>query len=101
MHEIYIIFQFNLHRYAIVTVLFLCYDLGTYEDKVTPVQLTTEYREAIDIFPALHKYKTEHNTDNLKKLCVEIADFCRAIYASTQNEDERQIYRNMVENLKR
>ena len=31
MHEIYIIFQFNLHRYAIVTVLFLCYDLGIKE----------------------------------------------------------------------
>ena len=46
-------------------------------------------------------YRPLHNTDNLKKLCVEIADFCRAIYASTQNEDERQIYRNMVENLKR
>ena len=27
----YIIFQLNLHRYAIVTVLFLCYDLGIKE----------------------------------------------------------------------
>ena len=88
-----------MHRYAIVTVLFLCYDLGTYEDKVTPVQLTTEYREAIDIFPALHKYKTEHNADNLKKLCVEVSDFCRAIYASTQNEKERNIYFNMLDKL--
>ena len=31
MHEIYIIFQLNLHRYAIVMVLFLCYDLNTKE----------------------------------------------------------------------
>ena len=45
--------------------------MDKFEDKVTPVQLTTEYREAIDIFPALHKYKTEHNTDNLKKLCYK------------------------------
>ena len=70
-----------------------------FEDKVTPLQLTTEYREAIDIFPALHKYKTEHTTDNLKKLCVEIAQFCRAVYASTTNEQERKIYCDMLEKL--
>ena len=70
-----------------------------FEDKVTPMQLTTEYREAIDIFPALHKYKTEHTTDNLKKLCVEIAQFCRAVYASTTNEQERRIYFDMLEKL--
>lgn len=70
-----------------------------FEDKVTPVQLTTEYREAIDIFPALHKYKISHNTENLQKMCVEISDFCRAIYASTQNEQERNIYFNMLDKL--
>ena len=70
-----------------------------FEDKVMPVQLTTEYREAIDIFPALHKYKYEHTTDNLKKLCVEIAKFCRAVYASTTNEQERKIYFDMLEKL--
>ena len=70
-----------------------------FEDKVTPLQLTTEYREAIDIFPALHKYKTEHTTDNLKKLCVEIAQFCRAVYASTTSEQERKIYFDMLEKL--
>lgn len=73
--------------------------MDKFEDKVTPVQLTTEYREAIDIFPALHKYKTEHSTDNLKKLCVEISDFCRAIYASTENEQERQIFNAMIDKL--
>ena len=70
-----------------------------FEDKVAPVQLTTEYREEIDVFPALHKYKTEHNTENLQKLCVEIAQFCRAVYASTQNEQERRIYFDMLEKL--
>ena len=73
--------------------------MDKFEDKVTPVQLTTEYREAIDIFPALHKYKTEHNTDNLKKLCVEISDFCRAVYSSTENEQERQIFNAMLDKL--
>ena len=70
-----------------------------FEDKVTPVQLKTEYREAVDIFPALHKYKIEHTTDNLKKLCVEIAQFCRAVYSSTQNEAERNIYFSMLDKL--
>jgi hypothetical protein len=73
--------------------------MDKFEDKVTPLQLTTEYREAIDIFPALHKYKTEHTTDNLKKLCVEIAQFCRAVYASTTSEQERKIYYDMLEKL--
>lgn len=70
-----------------------------FEDKVKPVQLTMEYREAIDIFPALHKYKTEHSTNNFKKLCVEIMEFCRAVYASTQNDEERRIFKNMLDKL--
>ena len=70
-----------------------------FEDKVTPFQLTTEYREAIDIFPALHKYKYEHTTENLKKLCVEIADFCKSVYASTQSESERKIFHNVLDKI--
>lgn len=73
--------------------------MDKFEDKVKPEQLTTEYREAIDIFPALHKYKSEHSTDNFKKLCVEVSQFCRAIYASTQNEQERKIYFDMLDKL--
>lgn len=70
-----------------------------FEDKVTPMQLTVEFREAVSIFPALHKYKYEHTADNLKKLCVEIAQFCRAVYSSTRNEQERKIYFDMLEKL--
>ena len=70
-----------------------------WEDEPTIPKLTVEYREAIDIFPALHKFKTEHNITNLQKLCVEIADFCRAVYASTQSEQERNIYFNMLDKL--
>ena len=73
--------------------------MDKFEDKVTPKQLSIEYREAIDIFPALHKYKTEHSTDNFQKLCVEVSQFCRAIYASTQNEAERRIYFDMLDKL--
>lgn len=64
-------------------------------------QDTDELKEAKDIFPALIKYKAEHNTANLQKLCVEIADFCRAIYASTENEQERQIFNSMLDKLKK
>lgn len=58
-----------------------------------------KYSEIEDIFPALQKYKEEHSKANLQKLCVEIAEFCRSVYASTQNEEERKIYRSMIEKL--
>ena len=71
------------------------------EDTVKPEQLTKEYREAIDIiFPALHKYQSQHSLANLQKLCVEVSEFCRAIYASTQNEDERKVYKKMLDKLR-
>ena len=73
--------------------------MDKFEDNVTPTQLTDEYKEAIDIIPALHKYKSDHNITNLQKLCVEIAQFCRAVYSSTQNEQERNIYYNMLDKL--
>ncbi len=57
------------------------------------------YGEIADIFPALQKYKDEHNTANLQKLMVEILEFCRSVYASTQNETERKIYHSMIEKL--
>lgn len=59
-------------------------------------QAEQEYKEAIDIFPALHKYQTEHNAVNLQKLCVEIAEFCQKVYASTRNDAERNIYYSVL-----
>lgn len=73
--------------------------LDKLEDKVTAKQITDEYKEAVDIFPALHKYKNEHNTANLQKLCVEVVEFCRAVYASTQNEEERRVFNNIIDKL--
>jgi hypothetical protein len=72
-----------------------------FEDVVEPKQLQEEYKWVIDTFPALHKYKTEHSTDNFQKLCVEVSQFCRAIYASTQNEAERRIYFDMLDKLRK
>ena len=68
-----------------------------FEDK--PLGKQTNDNSEIDIFPALQKYKDEHNTTNLQKLMVEILEFCRSVYASTRSEDERKIYHNFIEKL--
>lgn len=73
--------------------------MDKFEDNVTSTQLMKEYEEIVSIVPALHKYKANHNIANLQKLCVEIADFCRAVYSSTQNEQERNIYYAMLDKL--
>lgn len=62
-------------------------------------QKQSKYSELEDIFPALQKYREEHNKSNLQKLCVEILQFCRSVYASTQSDEERKIYRAMTEKL--
>lgn len=69
-----------------------------YEDSLLGKH-TDAYSEIADIFPALQKYKDEHNTANLQKLMVEILEFFRSVYASTQNEAERKIYHSMIEKL--
>ena len=68
-----------------------------FEDK--PLEKQTNNNSEFDFFPALQKYKDERNTANLKKLMVEILEFCRSVYASTRNEDERKVYRSMIEKL--
>lgn len=57
------------------------------------------YSEIASIFPALQKYKAEHTKTNLQKLCVEIAEFCKSVYASTQNQEEREVYYTMLDKL--
>lgn len=66
------------------------------EDPITLEQAEREYKEAMDIFPALHKYQTEHSAVNLQKLCVEIAEFCRAVYVSIRNDNERDIFYSVL-----
>ena len=70
-----------------------------FEDSRSLGKTADAYSEISDIFPALQKYKDEHNTANLQKLMVEILEFCRSVYASTRSEDERKIYRNFIEKL--
>jgi regulator of replication initiation timing len=73
--------------------------MDKFGENVKPAQIVDEYKEAIDIFPALHKYKVEHNTSNLQKLCVEVVEFCNSIYASTRNEEEREVYRKILSKI--
>ena len=61
-------------------------------EKVNNEKPTEDYSELTDLFPALQKYKPEHNTANLQKLCAEIKQFCKSVYASTENEEERNVY---------
>lgn len=69
------------------------------KNEENPIGKTKEYKAIEDYFPALQKYKDEHNAANLEKLCVEIIEFCRAVYASTKNEAERKVYYTMVQKL--
>lgn len=70
-----------------------------FKDSRSLEKTTDAYSEIADIFPALQKYKDEHNTTNLQKLMVEILEFCRSVYASTQNEAERNIYQSFIGKL--
>lgn len=53
-----------------------------------------------EFMPSLRKYKDERSLVNFQKLCVEIVEFLRNVYASTRNEEEREVYRQMLNRLK-
>ncbi len=55
--------------------------------------------EKTEIEIALQNYRADHTAVNLKKLCIQIVEFCRQVYASTQNDSERQIYNDMIAKL--
>lgn len=62
----------------------------------------TNEKDSIDtIFPMLANYRQYHTSNDLKKLCLELVEFCNQLYASTKSEEERRIYCNMVEKLKK
>lgn len=48
---------------------------------------------------ALQAYQEKHSINNLRKVCVEISDLCTAVYASTENDEERTVYTDMLERL--
>ena len=55
----------------------------------------------VEIFTTLVQYQNEHSIVNLKKLCNEVAEFCLAIYASTQSDEERKAYKDMVDKVRK
>lgn len=71
------------------------------QDEAMLTHMNDDYKEAIRIFPALHKYKNEHNSVNLQKLCAEITQFCRSVYASTKSDEERIVYEKMLDKLRK
>ena len=56
--------------------------------------------ELKDISPNLNTFIQNHTADNLQRLCVEIKEFCQAVYALTNSDEERKIYFNMIDSLK-
>ena len=61
--------------------------------------VTEQQEELIDVFPALKEYQLERNEHNFKKLCLEIREFCQSIYSMTANDEQREIYFDMIKNL--
>lgn len=72
-------------------------------DEKSPLNepLKSSINELQDIKPSLDNFINNHSTDNLKKLCLEIQEFCQSVYALTKNEDDRKIYFEMIEQLKK
>ena len=75
--------------------------LQAISDPEATTPATGAEKELGDLFPALREYKAQHSATTLQKLCCEMADFCAAVYASTQDDAERQVYRDMIERVRR
>lgn len=75
-------------------------ELSTISGALSALQMVekenTQSEELADIFPSLKKYQDEHNVLNLKKLCIEIVEFCQSVYASTENQEERDAYKQIM-----
>lgn len=80
-------------------------------DKLTKMGQNGVFKELSDIFPSYAKYAEnkrkfqlhEVSEDSLyagiNLLCIEISEFIRALYASTNTEIERTELRNLIESL--
>lgn len=45
-----------------------------------------------DIRPALKRYNAKKSLENFERLCVEIEEFCKAVYAEIDSEEKRDIF---------
>lgn len=64
------------------------------------VELKPSADELKDVLPSLNAFIENHTAENLKKLCLELQEFCQSVYALTKNDDERKIYFKMLDNLR-
>lgn len=78
-----------------VQTLALCY--GALQ--ALNMETTDQQYELTDIFPALSKYQTSHSEHDLKKLCLEIQEFCQSLYVTIANDEHRKIYFDMTKKL--
>lgn len=85
-----------------VQTLAFCYGaLQALNLRTTRQQKESVKEELIDIFPALTSYQQEHSEHNLRKLCLEIQEFCISVYATLKNDEEKNIYFDMVKSLQK
>lgn len=52
-----------------------------------------------ELLESAKKYKSEHTSQNLKKICNVIVDICAKLYASTSSENDRLIYIGMIQQI--
>ena len=45
-----------------------------------------------DIRPVLKRYNTEKSLENFERLCVEIEEFCKAVYAEIDSEEKKNFF---------
>lgn len=69
---------------------------NTKNNKIEKLTFSSEFK---DFFPSIEKYYNEHSEHNLKKLCLEIKEFCVSVYSTLQSEEEKKIYFDMLKSL--
>ncbi|MEE0840859.1 MAG: hypothetical protein U0L72_10025 [Acutalibacteraceae bacterium] len=47
------------------------------------------------------EYLRNRTLRDLQKLCLEIQEMCVSVYATLQNDEEKQVYIDMVKNIKK
>ena len=52
-----------------------------------------------EYLPSAKAYFDTHEMRSLQKLCLEIQELCVSVYATLQNDEEKNIYRMMSKNI--
>lgn len=84
-----------------LATFYIVYNQLFAEQPIVHYQLNEQQQELDDIFPALHEYQTERSRMNLQRLCNEIVEFIQSVYASTIDKEERLIFKDMADKIKK